>query len=90
MSFPFFIGRLYHRKKIGHQKIAMRIYPKGVTPECFNRGSTVLTMTLSHVEWVRGPVSVSPGFPPKDGSVQSLVADPLKARGNDGILEICA
>jgi hypothetical protein len=30
----------------------MRIYPKGVTPECFNRGSTMLTTTLSHVEWV--------------------------------------
>ena len=30
----------------------MRINPKGVTPECFNRGSTMLTTTLSHVEWV--------------------------------------
>ena len=35
----------------------MRI-PKGVTPECFNRGSTMLTTTLSHVEWVGGPVRV--------------------------------
>jgi|GEM_PF-5265668 len=32
-----------------------RIYPKGVTPECFYRGSTMLlTTTLSHVEWVGG------------------------------------
>jgi hypothetical protein len=23
----------------GYQNIAMKIYPKGVTPECFNRGS---------------------------------------------------
>ena len=29
----------------------MRTYPKGVTPECFNRGSTMLTTTLSRVEW---------------------------------------
>ena len=36
----------------------MRIYPKGVTPECFYRGSTMLTTTLSHVEWVGGPVLV--------------------------------
>jgi hypothetical protein len=26
-----------------------------------------------------------PGFPPKDGSVQSPVADPLKTYGNDGV-----
>ena len=39
-------------KLTGHQKMATRI-PKGVTPECFNRGSTVLlTTTLSHVKWV--------------------------------------
>jgi hypothetical protein len=68
----------------------MKIYATGVTPECFNRGSTVLnihhtslTTTLSPVEWVGGPVPVSPGFPPKDGSVRSPVADPLKACGND-------
>jgi hypothetical protein len=24
----------------GYQNMAMRIYPKGVTPECFNRGSS--------------------------------------------------
>jgi hypothetical protein len=57
------------------------MFSKVVTPECFYRGSTVLTTTLSHVEWVGGPaclcvtrrqVSVSPGFP-------------LKACGNDGL-----
>src|SRR6266540_1084403 len=26
--------------ELGYQNIAMRIYPKGVTPECFNRGSS--------------------------------------------------
>jgi hypothetical protein len=48
---------------------------------------------------IGGPVRISPGFPPKDGcaegrirpkpcgeSVQSLVADPLKACGNDGLV----
>src|SRR5216117_3241326 len=29
-------------KLTAYQKIAMRIYPKGVTLECFNRGSTAL------------------------------------------------
>ena len=48
------------------------IYLKGVTPDCFYRGSTVLTTTLSRVEWVGGPVAVPPGFP-------------LKACGNDGL-----
>ena len=50
--------------------------PKGVTPECFYRGSTVLTTTLSHVEWVGGPVRGSP--------VVSTVEPPLKTCGNDG------
>jgi len=27
----------YRSKLTGYQNIAMRIYPKGVTPECFNR-----------------------------------------------------
>ena len=36
-----------------------RIYPKVVAPECFYRGSTMLTTTLSHVEWVGGPVRTS-------------------------------
>jgi hypothetical protein len=50
----------------------MIIAPNLVTPECFYRGSTVLTMILSPVEWVR----ISP--------VVSLVEPPLKACGNDG------
>src|SRR5262245_57409181 len=58
----------------GIQKGSMRIYRKRVTPECFNRGSTILTTTLSHVEWVGGPVRGSPGFP-------------LKTCGNDGLLD---
>jgi hypothetical protein len=41
----------------------MRIRPQGVTPERFYRGSTVLTTTLSHVEWVGGLVPVLSGFP---------------------------
>jgi len=57
---------------MGYQNIVMRVYPKGVTPECFNRGSTMLTTTLSHAEWVGGPVPVSPGFP-------------IRAFGNDGL-----
>src|SRR5438309_9071187 len=53
-------------------------YPKGVTPECFYRGSTVLlTTTLSHVEWVGGPVP--------DPPVVSQVEPPLKTCGNDGL-----
>ena len=52
--------------------MALKIYPKGVTFECFYRGSTMLTTTLSHVEWVGGPVPISPGFP-------------LEACGNDGL-----
>jgi hypothetical protein len=57
------INELPRSKLTGYQDIATRIYPKGVTPECFNRGSTMLTTTLSEVEWVGGPVPVSPGFP---------------------------
>ena len=49
----------------------MTIFPNLVTPECFNRGSAMLTTTLSQVEWVGGPDPDSPGFP-------------LKACGNDG------
>jgi hypothetical protein len=59
-------------KLTGYQNTAVRIYPKGVNPECLTRGSTVLTTTVSHVEWVGGPVPVSPGFP-------------IKAFGNDGL-----
>jgi hypothetical protein len=47
--------------------------PKSITPECFNRGSTVLTTALSHVEWFGGPVRIPPGFP-------------LEACGNDGLV----
>jgi len=47
-------------------------FTPGVTPECFYGGSTVLTTTLSHVEWVGGLVPVSPGFP-------------LETCGNDGL-----
>ena len=64
-------------KLTGYQNKSMRIYPKGVTPECFNRGSTMLTTTLSQVEWVGGPVPVSPGFP--------TVRDPHRPEGDRGI-----
>jgi hypothetical protein len=49
--------------RAGYQKTLLRIRPKGATPEHFYRGSTVLTTTLSHVEWVGGPVPISSGFP---------------------------
>jgi hypothetical protein len=69
-------NELPRSKLPGYQNIAMRIYPKG--PECFNRGSTMLlTTTLSHVEWVGGPVPVSPGFP--------TVREPHRPEGNRGI-----
>jgi hypothetical protein len=61
----------------------------------------MLTTTLSQVEWVGGRVPVSLGFPPKDGcaegrirpkpcgeTVQSFVADPIEAFGNDGLQEV--
>jgi len=54
----------------------IRLHPRRcqvVTPECFNRGSTVLTTTLSNVEWSGGPVRNSSGFP-----LQSK-ADPSEA-----------
>gem|GEM_PF-3855755 len=31
-------NELPRSKLTGYQNIAMRIYPKGFTPECFNRG----------------------------------------------------
>jgi hypothetical protein len=43
----------------GHQETWMKIYPKGVTPECFYRGSTLLTTTLSRLSKGRGS---SPSF----------------------------
>jgi hypothetical protein len=33
-------NELPRSKLTEYQNIAMRIYPKGVTPECFNRGSS--------------------------------------------------
>ncbi len=52
-----------------YQNMAMRIYPKASPPNVL----------------IGGPVPVSPGFPPKDGSVRSHVADPIEALGNDGL-----
>ena len=41
-------------------------YPKAVPfRDVFIVGSTMLTTTLSHIEWVGGPVPISPGFPLK-------------------------
>ena len=34
------VNELPRSKLTRYQNIAMRIYPKGVTPECFNRGSS--------------------------------------------------
>ena len=68
------INELPLSKLTGYRDIATRICPKGVTPECFNRGSTMLTTTLSEVEWVGGPV---PGFP--------TVREPHRSEGNRGI-----
>ena len=34
------IDELPRSKLTGYQNTAMRIYPKGVTPECFNQGSS--------------------------------------------------
>jgi hypothetical protein len=58
-------NELPRSKLMGYQNIAMRIYPKGVTPECFNRGSTMLTTTLSHAEWVGGSSSGLAWIPDK-------------------------
>jgi hypothetical protein len=66
------IAELPRSKLTVYQKIAMRIHPKASPPNVL----------------IGGPVPVSPGFPPKDGSVQSLVADPIEAFGNDGLYEI--
>jgi hypothetical protein len=66
------INELPRTKLTGYQDMATRIYPKAVTSACFNRGSTILTTTLSQVEWVGGPVLVSPGFP-------------IEATRNDGL-----
>jgi hypothetical protein len=57
-----------------YQKAFMRIYPEVVTRECIYRGSTMLTTTLSHVEWVGGPFMLSSGFPPAVSSVERIEA----------------
>jgi hypothetical protein len=49
---------------------------KVVTPECFYRGSTLLTKTLSRLSKGRGS---SPNIPP---------GFPLKACGNDGLRKV--
>src|SRR5262245_61569724 len=58
---------------------------QGVTPERFNRGSTMLTTTLSQVEWVGGPVRISPGFPLFEPLRAVSIVKRLKACGNDGL-----
>jgi hypothetical protein len=63
----------------------MLISPKVVTPECFYRGSTMLTTTLSQVEWVGGPARVSPGFPPFETLRAVSIVERPKACGNDGL-----
>ena len=73
------VNELPRSKLTGYQNKSMRIYLKGVTPECFNRGSTMLTTTLSHIEWVGGPVPVSPGFHFDKLSVASPVEPPIEA-----------
>ncbi len=45
--------------------VAKLIYPKVVTLERFYRGSTMLTTTLSQVEWVGVQSEHAPGFPLK-------------------------
>jgi hypothetical protein len=55
----------------------MRVCLKIVTPERFYRGSTMLTTTLSQVEWVGGAVIVSSGFPIKHPGMTTLRGPPL-------------
>ncbi len=43
MNYP--VGKL-----TGYQNMTMRICPKGVSPECYNRGSTVLLTTTQAAE----------------------------------------
>src|SRR3989338_3633039 len=71
----------------GVSELGDEICLKGVTPECFYRGSTVLTTTLSHVEWVWGPVPNQPGFPcgvtvTAEGDDHGRAHTP---QGNDGL-----
>ena len=44
--FDLLLIKLPRSKLTGYQNTEMRIYPKGVTPECFNRGSS------SGVAWI--------------------------------------
>jgi hypothetical protein len=44
-------------------ELANEIYPNSGNPEYLDRGSTMLTTTLSQAEWVGDPVPISPGFP---------------------------
>jgi hypothetical protein len=46
----------------GYQNYAMRIIFKASSPNVFYRGSTMLTTTLSQVEWVGGPVRIRLDF----------------------------
>jgi hypothetical protein len=55
----------------------MRFFFYASPPKVFILGSTMLTTTLSDIEWVGGPGSDSP--------VVSPVEPPLKACGNDGL-----
>lgn len=59
----------------GVSELGEQICVRGVTPECLNRGSTVLNTTLSHVERVGGPLPVS--------LVVSTVEPPIETFGND-------
>jgi hypothetical protein len=63
----------------------MRIYIKDVTTECFNRGSTMLTTTLSHVEWVGGPVPISPVVSPVEPPIEDSGMTDSKKSGNGSL-----
>jgi hypothetical protein len=61
---------------------------KVVTPECFYRGSTLLTTTLSSLSKGRGgQCEDPPGFPPFETLRAVSIVERLKACGNDGLLE---
>jgi hypothetical protein len=59
-------------------------FPQVVTPERFNRGSTLLTTTLSCLSKGRGASPDSPGFPPFEILRAVSPVERLKACGNDG------
>ena len=59
---------------------------KVVTPECFYRGSTLLTTTLSRLSKGRGSSpNIPPGFPPFERLRAVSMVERLKACGNDGL-----